>query len=164
MIVLVGFMGSGKTTVGRLLAFELGVAFEDLDDRIEAAQGRTISDIFGSEGETAFREIEHEELARALSDNVPRVLALGGGAYVQARNRDLLRGKGTVIWLDIPFERALARVSGSGHRPLARDPVKFASLYEQRRSAYAAADYRVPIAGDNPADAVRAILSLPVPQ
>lgn len=158
MIVLVGFMGSGKTTVGRRLAQHLNLPFVDLDDRIEVAEGRKISDIFAHDGEPAFRDIEHRELARALSGD--GVLALGGGAYVQPRNRDLLRGQATVIWLDVPFERALRRVSGAGHRPLAKDPVKFAELYQARREAYAQADHTIPITSDDPADAVAVILPL----
>jgi shikimate kinase len=151
-------MGSGKTTVGRRLAQHLNLPFVDLDDRIEAAEGRKISDIFAHDGEPAFRDIEHRELARTLSGD--GVLALGGGAYVQARNRDLLRGQATVIWLDVPFERALRRVSGAGHRPLAKDPVKFAELYQARREAYAQADHTIPITSDDPADAVAVILPL----
>jgi shikimate kinase len=156
MIVLVGFMGCGKTTVGRALAQHLQVPFTDLDDRIEAAEGRAISDIFAHDGEPAFRDIEHRELGLALSGD--GVLALGGGAYVQPRNRELLRGRATVIWLDVPFERALRRVSGAGHRPLAKDPVRFAELYEARREAYAQADHAIPITSDDPSVAVNAIL------
>ena len=158
MIVLVGFMGSGKTTVGRRLAQHLNLPFVDLDDRIEAAEGRAISDIFAHDGEPAFRDLEHRELGLALAGE--GVLALGGGAYVQPRNRDLLRGQAKVIWLDVPFERALRRVSGAGHRPLAKDPVKFAELFEARRAAYAQADHAIPITSDDPADAVAAILPL----
>ncbi len=158
MIVLVGFMGSGKTTVGRRLAQRLNLPFVDLDDRIEAAEGRAISDIFAHDGEPAFRDLEHRELGLALAGE--GVLALGGGAYVQPRNRDLLRGQAKVIWLDVPFERALRRVSGAGHRPLAKDPVKFAELFEARRAAYAQADHAIPITSDDPADAVAAILPL----
>jgi shikimate kinase len=157
MIVLVGFMGSGKTTVGRLLAKRLGVPFSDLDDRIEAAEGRSIPDIFSHDGEPAFRDVEHRELARAPRSGV---LALGGGAYAQPRNQDLLRGQATVIWLDVPFERALARVSHSDHRPLAKDPVQFAALYQSRRAAYAQADHTISIDSDDPQAAVAAILEL----
>ncbi len=155
MIVLVGFMGSGKTTVGRALARRLELPFADLDDLIEAAEGRFIADIFSTDGEAAFRDIEHRELQRAIPGGV---LALGGGAYVQERNRELLRGQATVVWLDVPFERALRRVAGADHRPLAKDPEKFAALYAGRRSAYAEADVTIPITSDDPTAAVTAIL------
>ncbi len=155
MIVLVGFMGSGKTTVGRELARRLELPFADLDDRIEAAERRTIADIFANDGEAGFRDIEHMALGRALSGGV---LALGGGAYVQERNREMLRGRATVVWLDVPFERALRRVAGADHRPLAKDPEKFAALYAERRLAYAEADLTIPITSDDPTAAVAAIL------
>ena len=155
MIVLVGFMGSGKTTVGRALARRLELPFADLDDLIETAEGRSIADIFATDGEAAFRDIEHRELHGAMRGGV---LALGGGAYVQERNRELLRGQATVVWLDVPFERALRRVAGADHRPLAKDPEKFAALYAGRRSAYGEADVTIPITGDDPAAVVLAIL------
>ena len=155
VIVLVGFMGSGKTTVGRELARQLELPFADLDYLIEIAERRSIADIFAHDGEAAFRDIEHRELARAIPGGV---LALGGGAYVQERNRELLRGRATVVWLDVPFERALRRVAGAGHRPLAKDPEKFAELYAARRSAYAEADATILITSDDPTTAVAAIL------
>ncbi len=157
MIVLVGFMGSGKTTVGRELARRLELPFADLDDLIEAAERRSIADIFANDGEAAFRDIEHRELRRALLDGV---LAVGGGAYAQERNRELLRGRATVVWLDVPFERALRRVAGADHRPLAKDSERFAALYAARRSAYGEADLTVPITSDDPATAVAAILEV----
>jgi len=155
VIVLVGFMGSGKTTVGRELARRMQLPFADLDDLIERAEGRSIADIFTFDGEAAFRDIEHRELRRAIPGGV---LALGGGAYVQERNRELLRGQATVVWLDVPLERALRRVAGADHRPLAKDPEKFAALYAARRSAYAEADLTILIASDDLRMAVTAIL------
>ena len=155
MIVLVGFMGSGKTTVGRELARRLQLPVADLDDLIETAEGRSIADIFAVDGEAAFRDIEHRELQRAIPGGV---LALGGGAYVQERNRELLRGQATVVWLDVSLERALQRVAGADHRPLARDPEKFAALYAARRSAYAEADVTIPIGSDDAAAVARAIM------
>ena len=83
---------------------------------------------------------------------------LGGGAYVQERNRELLRGQATVVWLDVSLERALRRVAGADHRPLARDPEKFAALYAARRSAYAEADVTIPIGSDDAAAVARAIM------
>jgi len=149
-------MGSGKTTVGRALARRLELPFADLDELIETAERRSIADIFATDGEAAFRDIEHRELQRAIRGGV---LALGGGAYVQERNRELLRGRATVVWLDVPFERALRRVAGADHRPLAKDPEKFAALYAERRSAYAEADVTISITSEETTAAVLAILA-----
>jgi shikimate kinase len=156
-IYLVGFMGSGKSTVGRRLAERLELPFVDLDDDIEAAAGRAITDIFTNDGEQAFRDAEHAAL-RARVSGGPAVVALGGGAFTFARNRDLLRGAGTSVWLDCPYELALRRVAGFGHRPLARDPVQFRTLFEKRLADYSKADVRIPILDDDLEGAVSAIL------
>ncbi len=156
-IYLVGFMGSGKSTIGRRLAERLGTAFVDLDDDIERTAGRTISEIFSTDGEAAFRDAEHAALA-ARAAQEEGVVALGGGAFTFPRNRELLRGRGTSVWLDCPFERAHARVAGFEHRPLAKDPAQFRALYEKRQGEYAQADVRIPVASDDPEDAVTLIL------
>ncbi|MBM3783089.1 MAG: shikimate kinase [Acidobacteria bacterium] len=155
-LFLVGFMGSGKTTIGALLAEALRIPFVDLDDDIETATGRTIADIFSNDGEARFRDLEHQALLARLSGCC--VVALGGGAYTFERNRDALRGRGRAIWLDCPFETALRRVAGFEHRPLARDPEKFKSLFDARHAEYAKADVRVPIESDDPHVTVRDIL------
>ena len=162
-LYLVGFMGSGKSTVGRALAEQLGWPFRDLDDVIESAQQRTIASIFDTEGEAPFRQIESAALlaqVRQVESGHPLVLALGGGAYAQDPNRDILRGRGVTLWLDCPFERLARRVAQDAHRPLARDPERFAQLFNQRRAAYALADHRIPFDSDDPRDAVQAILDL----
>lgn len=162
-LYLVGFMGSGKSTVGRLLSQEIGWPFRDLDEVIEATQQRTIASIFEAEGEAQFRQIESRALAeqvRGIEFGHPVVLALGGGAYAQEANRELLSGRGLTLWLDCPFERVARRVAEADHRPLARDPERFAKLFDERRAFYARADYRIPIDSDDPRDAVQAILDL----
>ncbi|MCU0246246.1 MAG: shikimate kinase [Bryobacter sp.] len=162
---LVGFMGSGKSTVGQQLANALGWLFVDLDTEIEREQGRTISAIFEAEGEREFREIEHKALRRLLSRveaGRPHVVALGGGAFAEAENYDLLEHHGVTIFLDCSLERIRARIEGHEHRPLARDPERFEALYRARRMAYARADFRIPIETDEATDAVRAILALPL--
>lgn len=145
-IYLAGFMGCGKSTVGRLLAQKLGWSFVDLDEEIERAQGRKIAEIFETEGQERFREIE----AEALRDQVcmvrggrARVVALGGGAYAQQRNRDRLGEGGVVIFLDAPVETLWERVSGEDDRPLARDSNRFRALYAERRPLYAKAHYSI---------------------
>lgn len=164
-IYLVGFMGSGKSTIGRLLAGELGWHFVDLDDEIEAAESTTIIEIFETRGEPEFRRLEREAMrqrVRAIEAGRPTVLALGGGAIVAPENYALVENNGITIWLDCPFETVRRRVAPVSHRPLARDPEKFAELYQVRRESYARADFRIPIESDDPAIAVAAVLALPL--
>ena len=162
-IYLVGFMASGKTTIGRLLAHELGWPFADLDDDVEKAEGRSIADIFEKRGEAEFRRIEKEALGKRLQEigcGKPLVLALGGGTFCDEASQELLSANGVPVWLDCSLDRVCARLEGSSHRPLAYDPEKFRQLYEQRRAAYSKAECRVEINSDDPADAVAAILKL----
>ena len=164
-IYLVGFMGSGKTTIGRLLSERLGWRFIDLDAEIEAQERVTIARIFDERGEAEFRRIEHEALRRHVCEiecGSPAVVALGGGAFVQRPNVDLCENNGISIWLDVPLETARTRVAANAARPLARDPQRFADLFAARREAYLQADYRIPIESDDPARAVDAILALPI--
>jgi shikimate kinase len=163
-IFLVGFMGSGKSTIGRMLAAELGWAFVDLDDDIEAQQQMKISEIFAQKGEVEFRDIEHRALAervRQIRASQPMVVALGGGAFVQPRNVELIQPNGISIWLDCPLEKVGERVARETHRPLARDPERFEALFRERQAAYAKADCRIEIRSDDPAVAVREILAIP---
>src|SRR5689334_7312447 len=104
-IYLVGFMASGKSTIGRLLAHRLGWSFFDTDDEIEAAEKMTISEIFEQRGEPEFRRIEAEivrQHVRWIERGRPAVLALGGGVFTQAENRRILEGRGVTVWLDCP--------------------------------------------------------------
>ena len=164
-IYVVGFMASGKSTVGRLLAQRLGWNFFDTDEEIEAAERTAIAEIFDIRGEAEFRRIEtgiirHHVLR--IERGRPAVLALGGGAFAVQANRDLLENNGVTVWLDCPFEVVESRVALASHRPLARDPRQFAALYHARREAYALADVRVPIESDDPAAVVEAILIHPL--
>jgi len=164
-IYLVGFMGSGKSTIGRLLAERIGWHFVDLDAEIEAAERMSILEIFETRGEAEFRRVEREKMrekVRGIECGRPTVLALGGGAIVQPENYALVENNGVTIWLDCPFETVRRRVEPAAHRPLARDPVSFAQLYETRRESYARADYRIPIESDDPAVALEAMLRLPL--
>lgn len=160
-VYVIGFMASGKSTVGRALAHRLGWSFFDADEEIEAAEKVKIAEIFESRGEQEFRRIETEIIrqhVRWIERGRAAVLALGGGAFVEPVNRGLICGNGIVVWLDCPFEVVKRRVAETSHRPLARDPRKFAELYHARREAYKLADVHIPIESDDPAVTVDAIL------
>src|SRR6266851_2472704 len=171
VVCLTGFMGSGKSTVGRMLAAQLAWHFADLDAEIERESSLSISQIFTQKGEVVFREIENECLARILGSaserNTRLVLALGGGTFTQPRNAALvrdfgapLRGAGSVvIWLDCSAEDLLQRCVLMGDRPLFRDEASFRKLYEERLPYYRQADYRVDSGGE-PMGVVEQILAL----
>ncbi|MFD7875179.1 shikimate kinase [Streptomyces sp. NPDC059766] len=136
LVVLVGPMGVGKSTVGQLLAERLGVAYRDTDDDIVAEQGRTIAEIFVDEGESAFRVIEKQSVQRALAGH-DGVLALGGGAVLDAGTRALLAGQ-RVVYLSMDVEEAVKRTGLNTARPLlAVNPRKqWRELMEARRHLY----------------------------
>jgi shikimate kinase len=171
LVCLTGFMGSGKSTVGRLLAAQLAWHFADLDDEIERGAGLSIFQIFAQKGEPVFRDIEHESLARILGSasarNSRMVLSLGGGTFAQSRNAALLREFGAVqrnagpviVWLDCPAESLLQRCVLMGDRPLFRDEASFRKLYEERLPYYRQADFRVESGGE-PIRVVERILAL----
>jgi shikimate kinase len=175
VVCLTGFMGSGKSTVGRLLASQLAWHFADLDEEIERGAGISISQIFAQKGEAVFRDIEHDCLERVLGSAAARntrlVLALGGGTFAQPRNASLIREFGrefsvpqrgaasVVIWLDCSAEELLRRCVLMGDRPLFRDEASFRKLYEERLPHYRQADFRVESGGD-PMRVVEQILAL----
>jgi len=106
-IYLVGFMGCGKSTVGRALADELGWSFFDLDHEIESGAGSSINEIFDQQGEPVFRALEASALAKrvnAVKSGRPQVIALGGGALMDDKNFELIMNHGVVVWLDTPFD------------------------------------------------------------
>jgi shikimate kinase len=144
-IVLVGMMGAGKTSVGRKLAVRLGMPFVDADVEIETAAGMTIPEIFAQYGEPYFRSGEQRVIARLL-DSSPQVLATGGGAYMNADTRALVRLKGVSIWLKAELDILLKRVMRRTNRPLLKtaDPAAtLAKLIEARYPIYAEADVTV---------------------
>ena len=162
ILCLAGFMGSGKTTVGTLLARQLAWRFVDLDDRIEESAGLRIPEIFERFGEAAFRQIEANQLrtaiGRAAEVGEGTVLALGGGTYAQPGCPEFLRNaRVPVLWLDSPIEILLARCMTMSGRPMFRDETSFRTLYEQRLTSYQQADHRVDGAGE-PAQVVAEIL------
>ena len=158
-------MGSGKTTVGALLARQLAWRFEDLDAHIEQDASLPISVIFERRGEAAFREIERQQVEKALGrvaeSKEPIVLALGGGTYAQPGTVARLRAFGAVvIWLDCPVNVLFARCATMNNRPLFRDEASFRALLAGRVPFYEQADYRV-AGDDDPAQVVAQILALP---
>lgn len=164
-IYLVGFMGSGKSTVGRALAERLGWSFFDIDAEIERAERQAIGRIFAAHGEPEFRRIETEAIRRRVASvevGKPAVVALGGGAFTIESNRALLKNNGVTVWLDCPFAIVARRVAGDASRPLAQDPDRFAALYQSRIPGYRLAQIHVAIEGDDPAATVEAILAHPL--
>ncbi len=160
-VFLVGFMAAGKTTVGRVLARALDFEFKDLDREVEGEANRTIAAIFAEDGEEAFRRRETEALGRLCAG--PRVVvATGGGAFVSAANAALIAHSGWSVWLDVPWEVALARLARSaGSRPLFSDPEAALRLYESRVPAYRRADLHLLVSGgEGPRAAAGRILSM----
>ena len=155
-------MGSGKTTIGTLLARQLAWRFVDLDERIEESAGLTIPQIFERLSELAFRQIEADQLraalGRATEMKESTVLALGGGTYAQPGCPEFLRAAGApVLWLDSTIEVLLSRCMTMTGRPLFRDEASFRALHAQRLPSYQLADYRVDSSGE-PTQVVAEIL------
>lgn len=159
-IVLVGLMGAGKSTVGRRLALRLRLPFVDADTEIEQAAGMTIAEMFAQYGEQYFRDGERRVIAR-LMDGAPKVIATGGGAFVNEETRALILAEALAVWLDASIEVLVERVRKRGHRPLlvGKDPAQvLRELAEVRNPLYAQAQVRVP-SNNVPHDfTVRAIL------
>jgi len=141
----VGFMGAGKSSVGKVLARRLGAEFLDVDERIEDDAGKTVEEIFATEGEQAFRKRERMAIRDAVS--VPgRVIATGGGSFLDDDSRKRLSAYAPVVFLDISPAAALARLAGDRSRPLlaGEDREKTVTeLMEKRRTAYRKAEFRV---------------------
>ena len=141
-IILTGFMGAGKTTVGRILARNCGFDFIDLDEMIVTSRDKPIKDIFTEEGEEVFRNYETKMLL-SLRDVSRKVIATGGGIILRPENRQLLKKMGTVVYLRASFETLLRRVSKSDQRPLvdlSKGTERLQSLFESRKSLYEQAD------------------------
>lgn len=154
-IVLVGMMGSGKTTVGRRLATRLGLNFIDADVEIEQAAGLSIPDIFELYGEAGFRDGERKVISRLL-DGRPKVLATGGGAYMNAETRALIAEHAISIWLKASLDVLVARTSRRNTRPLlAKGNARqiLAKLLREREPVYAGADIHI-LTGKGPHEEV----------
>jgi shikimate kinase len=163
-VFLVGFMGAGKSSVGRVLGKHLNWVFEDLDDRIEQREGRTVAEIFRDSGEPAFRRAEQSALEQVLEElrgGVARIVALGGGAFVQPGNAAVLGAAGVpTVFLDAPVEELWQRCrqqasATSTERPLLTSIEQFRKLYEDRRRSYLKASLKMQT-GSRTVDAIAA--------
>lgn len=165
-IYLVGFMGSGKSTVGRCVADELGWSFCDVDAEIEQNENQSIANIFARSGEAYFRDLETKALARVVSrvqSGHPCVVATGGGAFVSPRNWEIVENNGVTVWLDCPIEVIEARLDPQDNtRPLARDRQSMRQLFARRLPLYARADYRVDADCATPSEVIKRVLKLPI--
>lgn len=163
-LYLIGMMGSGKTTVGRLLATELGYQFFDTDALVEKVAGQSINEIFTREGEVGFRELETQVLAE-LSAYTRLAIATGGGIILRQQNWSYLQ-QGLIVWLDVSVDTLVSRLAEDNTRPLLQDtdPAgKLQSLLEQRQSLYSQADVRIKVtSSDTPAQvAARVMQAIP---
>ncbi len=138
-IILIGFMGAGKTTIGRKLARRRQWKFVDTDELIETQSGKKISEIFAREGEAAFRALETETLRTLTESTEPMVIAAGGGLPMQPQNRPLLKELGTVVFLEAGIDTLVRRLSGDTSRPLLQGGSlreRISSLMDQRLATY----------------------------
>jgi shikimate kinase len=160
-VALVGLMGAGKTSVGRRLAQELALPFVDADTEIEAAAGESIEEIFERHGEAFFRDGERRVIARLL-DGAPHVLATGGGAFMDASTRGLLKERAITIWIKADIDILLARVSRRNHRPLLKQGDKRAvleRLMAERYPVYAEATFTIDSSDGPPEEMIGGIMA-----
>jgi len=159
-LILTGFMGSGKSSVGRILAERLGCPFVDLDATVVAEAGRSINDIFAQDGEKAFRSMESSCLERVLAGS-RAVVATGGGVVVAEENRRKMRDRGVVVNLSVSLPQVMHRLQGATDRPLfsgvdAANSVKL--LMDERKHFYDEADIRIDTDGKSVEDVAAEIL------
>jgi shikimate kinase len=157
IVYLVGMPGAGKSVVGEELAGRLGVPFVDLDRVIEAAQGRSVPEIFEAEGETRFRALEAAALTGASRQD-PSVVACGGGVVLEPANRITLRNTGTAVFLDVPLDQLQTRVRPAADRPLIRERGDLERLLAEREPLYREFAAHVVDASGTPGDVAEAIV------
>ena len=146
-IVIVGFMGCGKTTVAKALAARLGCGLADLDAIVAAQQNMSVPDLINERGESSFRDAETAALQLVLDRQTPRIIALGGGAWTLERNRELINKHGCVtVWLDASYDLCWQRITDHpSPRPLALDETSARELYRERHPLYALANIRIAV-------------------
>ncbi|MFO7695285.1 MAG: shikimate kinase [Vicinamibacterales bacterium] len=141
-VYLVGFMAAGKSSLAREVGRRLGWKVEDVDERIEARERRSVAAIFAIDGEAYFRAVERE-VVQQLQPPRHVVVATGGGTFVDPELRAMMKGDGAVFWIDAPLGHIIDRLPRDGSRPLAANRLQLASLYESRRMAYVQAHVRL---------------------
>ena len=158
IVYLVGFMGAGKTSVGRRVAEILGWSFVDLDQRIEETSGESIRELFRREGEAYFRVLEGNELRR-VSGQERTVVALGGGAFCSTENQLLIQTTGVSVWLDAPIDLLYSRCSVDSTRPLLTNRKEMKELLERRRPFYEKANLHLEVADLSVEEIARRVLA-----
>lgn len=156
-LFLVGFMGVGKTRLGRLVSRRLDSHFYDLDHQVEDGAGLRVAQIFERFGQTYFRELEHVALRR-MAGLEAAVVATGGGAFTFERNRQIIKNLGISLWIDLDFDSIVERMSSRGRaaRPLLQDEHRARALFEARRDFYSQADLVVEVESGEAAKSVAA--------
>ena len=160
-IVIIGFMACGKTEVARVVAKELNLKMVDLDHEITSSEKRSPAELIREEGEGSFRDIESATLQRVLERGDASVIALGGGAWIQSANRQLLTANDAmIIWLDTPFETCWTRIeSSSEDRPLGTTREQARNLYKRRHPIYQLASVRIDVKeSDDPLEIAAKVL------
>ena len=148
LFFLVGFMGSGKTTLGINVAHQLSLPFFDLDEEIATSAGMTITDMFESFGEERFRQLESQALAQLIKKEKHGIVASGGGTYTIAYNRKLINKAGLSVWIDVPIEILLERVQPKG-RPMWKNEIKVRQLADYREKYYRSAELHLNLKGES---------------
>ncbi len=159
-IVITGFMGCGKTEVARCLAQRLGFEMVDLDDVITKHENRTPAELISEAGEPFFRAVENRTLAAVITQNTARVIALGGGAWIERSNRDLIdQSESTSVWIDTPFAICWQRIEADPKdRPLGRTIEQAMELYDHRRPIYQLARVHIEVTGEETPDELAAAI------
>jgi shikimate kinase len=158
-VYLIGFMGSGKSTVGKILAEKLNMNFIDIDKLIEEKEGMKIKDIFEQKGESYFRELERKQI-EAIVNQEGLVVSTGGGLGANLDNMNLMKKNGDVVWLDVSLNTVLDRLKNDQDRPLLKQPTeKIKQLFEERKNVYRLANIRINADKKTPSQIVEEILS-----
>ncbi|WP_457640956.1 shikimate kinase [Persephonella sp.] len=157
-IYLVGFMGSGKSTIGKLLAKETGYRFVDIDKEIEKNEDMSIKEIFSSKGEKYFRDLE-KKMIKNFVEKKGFIVSTGGGLGADKENMELMKKKGVVIWLDVSLDTVLKRCGEDENRPLLKKSRNdLEKLFEKRKQIYASADIHIDVNNKTPDQIVKEIL------
>ncbi|MDD2717008.1 MAG: shikimate kinase [Candidatus Wallbacteria bacterium] len=158
-VFLVGFMGCGKTTVGKLLAKKMGRPFFDVDREVEQNEGKKVSEIFAESGEEHFRSLETEWI-KSVCKGKKAVVSGGGGCFCRPQNREIIKKNCTTVYLEAEFETLLERILKDNDRPLAQNLEELHSLFDQRIQDYEKTDFSVRIDDRSPLEIVEEIIKV----